>query len=415
MRRLSYAIIPLVVGASSATAQSTAAGPSQTETGLTVAFLVLFVLTILATRWHHIARSVHEMLLGQLKALLTRLSTEVEDPEAPGVYAIHCQAKALETEVKSWSNNSLRSVRGIAEFVFWSRGRENAAWVEVHEIERQAIAFLAPPQLVRTNLIRAEAQLRLINKPVAVAVAEAVSNCLKLDESAQGAQKAELISARKALLGQAISIIYAESDLSFTTLMEWQDKASWLLIAALIIIGFLTGVAGHAILFLVGAAGGFSSRVSRALHSSEIPLDYGASWSTLFLSPVFGALAAWFGVAIITLAASDKVNMLGTMFSLVKWDDPTRPETIGIAFALGFSERFFDALVGAVEKTTPGQTSAQPPRLTTPGTVVDGNQKSNGDGNHIAGENPIPAMPLNPGERGDLATGRQVALPQAMG
>ena len=96
----------------------------------------------------------------------------------------------------------------------------------------------------------------------------------------------------------------------------------------------------------------------RALRRENLPLDYGASWTTLFLSPLFGALAAWFGIAMITLAAQPEVNLLGRAFQLVKWDDPSSPMTLAAAFLLGFSERWFDAVVGALDRHAEGQETA---------------------------------------------------------
>jgi hypothetical protein len=68
----------------------------------------------------------------------------------------------------------------------------------------------------------------------------------------------------------------------------------------------------------------------------------------LFLSPLFGAIAGWFGIAIITLAAREDVALLGNAFRVVDWNMPGAPEALALAFLLGFSERFFDAVVRAV-------------------------------------------------------------------
>jgi hypothetical protein len=97
----------------------------------------------------------------------------------------------------------------------------------------------------------------------------------------------------------------------------------------------------------------------RALRREDLPLDYGASWTTLFLSPLFGALAAWFGIALITLATQPGVNLLGNAFRLVDWNTPTAPATLAVAFLLGFSERLFDAVVGAVERHAAGTRAAE--------------------------------------------------------
>jgi len=56
-----------------------------------------------------------------------------------------------------------------------------------------------------------------------------------------------------------------------------------------------------------------------------------------------------------------EVNLLGDAFDVVKWEEPNSPFTLSVAFLLGFSERFFDAIVGVVEKQV-GQRSDMAPR-----------------------------------------------------
>jgi hypothetical protein len=225
-------------------------------------------------------------------------------------------------------------------------------------------AFLAPPEQVESYLRWAEAELRLLKKPAAVAIADSIQVSLQRCEESEIPLREKT---RKALLGRALAVLNSERDTVFATLMEWQNKASWLIVTALVIIGFLAAVVGNAVLFLAGAAGGYLSRVMRALRREEIPLDYGASWTTLFLSPLFGALAAWFGIALIDLLAEPDLGLLGSAFQLVRWDDALAPATLSVAFLLGFSERFFDAIVGAVERHAV-KDSGQKTALTVGGT-----------------------------------------------
>ena len=308
--------------------------------------LFVFVVVLVTARWHHIARSMHAMLRGQLAALTVRLDTEVVDCERKKLDALKETVRALSAD---WTITPPPKV-SFMEVLFWSRGRENAAWVVIHELERQLAAFLAPAAQVDAYLIWADAELRGLHRPSAVPIADEIRASRQLPAPATDGERKDREAARKALLGRAISVIYAERDTSFSTLMEWQNKAGWLILAALNIIAFLAVAAGRGTLFLAGAAGGFLSRLMRALNRDDVPLDYGASWTTLFLSPLLGALAGWFGVAIITLAADPRLNLLGEAFRLVQWDHPTGPATLAIAFLLGFSERFFDAVVGALER-----------------------------------------------------------------
>ena len=327
--------------------------PSPAQTRWALFCLVLYGITILIARWHRIALPVHAMIGSQLAALKTRLETEV-DPALPQVAKLAAVVQALQDDEKRYTTEWR-----FGEVFFWSRGRENATWVAIHEIERELAAVLAPAAQVESYLRWAEAELRAMKRPTTLAIADAIVTALS------AADPADLVY-RKALLGRSISLIYAERDASFSTLMEWQNKASWLILAAITAIAFLSGAVGHSILFLAGAAGGYSSRLMRALKRDNVPLDYGASWTTLFLSPLFGALTGWFGIALITLAARPELNLLGPAFRLVDWYNPFSPITIGVAFLMGFSERLFDAVAGALDKSPAVVSSGQAPAPSTP-------------------------------------------------
>ena len=225
--------------------------------GITLLCLLLYWLSILLTRWHHIAKSVHVMLEEQFEALSTRLTTEVEQNNSPEVQALQTMAADWLKRVKSWEPWSWDR---CWDWFMWSRGRENAAWVAVHELERQLAAFLAPQAHVNPYLRWAHAELRVVNKPGAIAVADAIEAALK---PCSDADRPLQQKNQKALLGRALAIINADRDAGFITLMEWQNKASWLIFAALLIILFLVAAAGNAVLFLAGAAGGYLSRVMR--------------------------------------------------------------------------------------------------------------------------------------------------------
>lgn len=303
----------------------------------TLLVLALYALSIVVARWHRIARPVHAMIKAQLAALRTRLETET-DSTLPQVAKLVEAVKALQKQ-----DEDDESQNRWGEYIFWSRGRENATWVAIHEIERELAAVLTPPAAVESYLRWTEAELRDIKHCTQTAVADAIAVALRADPPSDPAY-------RKALLGHGIKLIYAERDMAFSSLMEWHNKASWLILAALMSIVFLTGAVGHSVLFLAGAAGGYSSRLMRALKREDVPLDYGASWTTLFLSPIFGALTGWFGIALLTLISRPELNLLGPVFRIVDWNDPYGPITIGVAFLMGFSERLFDAVVHAMDK-----------------------------------------------------------------
>ena len=182
----------------------------------------------------------------------------------------------------------------------------------------------------------------------------------------------------RALLREALGMIYDNSDRNYSEFMSWQNKSVWLTGCGLLFIATLAAVLQHGGLLLVGAVGGLLSRLSRSLQRANVPTDYGASWSTLFLSPVVGALAGWSGVLLVILAV--QLNVLGPLFK-TDWCNPWSPLTLGIAFLLGFSERAFDSILKQLEDKTQAQAQtsaaqAQELSITTDGTLTPGKLNS---------------------------------------
>jgi hypothetical protein len=182
----------------------------------------------------------------------------------------------------------------------------------------------------------------------------------------------------RALLREALGIIYDNSDRDYSDFMSWQNKAVWLTGCGLLFIVTLAATLQHGGLLLVGAVGGLLSRLSRSLRRANVPTDYGASWTTLFLSPVVGALAGWSGVLLVILAV--QLNVLGPLFK-TDWCNPWSPLTLGIAFLLGFSERAFDSILTQLEDKTQAQAQtkaaqAQELSITTGGTLTPGKVSS---------------------------------------
>jgi hypothetical protein len=151
----------------------------------------------------------------------------------------------------------------------------------------------------------------------------------------------------RALLVEGQALLYDRGDTDFARLVSWQNKAVWLVTCGLLLMVGLGTALGHLALFLIGAAGGLMSRLSRALHRQDVLTDYGASWSPLFLSPVVGAIAGWSGLLI--AAVLHQFGILGTLFDPLQWNADLTPLALGLAFVLGFSERAFDSLLGAID------------------------------------------------------------------
>jgi hypothetical protein len=157
------------------------------------------------------------------------------------------------------------------------------------------------------------------------------------------------INALRALLVEALTYLNDEIDNTFAQLVSWQTKAVFLAGVGCGLIVLLAAAVGNPVLFIAGATGGYLSRLARTLKRADVPSDYGASWTTLFLSPIVGALSGWFGILLIVVLSDKQFSVLGTAFQTVKWCCPLTPIPLGLAFALGFSERMFDQIVAGME------------------------------------------------------------------
>lgn len=130
-------------------------------------------------------------------------------------------------------------------------------------------------------------------------------------------------------------------------LLTWHGKTLWLTATGLLLIVTLVGTLGHWQLLLVGAAAAFLSRLWRAIRSIKLPTDYWSYWVTLMLAPIAGALAAYGGLLLLTLLQA--LGILGKSVSFAFWNNPSRPETLAVAFLLGFSERLLDRFATGAE------------------------------------------------------------------
>jgi hypothetical protein len=165
------------------------------------------------------------------------------------------------------------------------------------------------------------------------------------------------------------------------------------------------------------------SRMARALHREDVPNDYGASWTTLFLSPLLGAISAWFGIVVVMWLT--EMEVLGEAFARITWDGQADAFLIAIAFVLGFSERLFTSLLSAVEsKVDAGVTAgATNPPAASPGRNRELSPAAGAHGAATSGGVPVASrddhvlneLDLTPGERvafvgtGDTALRSKIA------
>ena len=171
----------------------------------------------------------------------------------------------------------------------------------------------------------------------------------------------------RALLAEALSLIYEDTDTGFYKLASWHNKMMWLVGCALLFMFALAVTLGNAVLLLVGAVGGLLSRLTRTTTAADVANDYGATWGSLFLSPLTGALSAWGGILLIILGV--KLNILGTALNL-DWCNPYEPVALAIALLFGFLERLFDSVTGQIQDKLLKSTPSSPAPATTPPAPV---------------------------------------------
>lgn len=150
----------------------------------------------------------------------------------------------------------------------------------------------------------------------------------------------------RALLHEALDIIFESVDEGYFQLMSWHNKMIWLVGCALLFIFVLAASLGNPVLLLVGAVGGLMSRLTRTTSAAETKDDSGATWGSLFLSPLTGAFCAWGGILLVILGV--KLNVLGVALNL-DWCNPYDPTALAIALLFGFMERLFDTLTAQIQ------------------------------------------------------------------
>lgn len=320
---------------------------------VTLLVVLLYALGIWLIRWHMIAKPNRYLLLARICAIRARANAAFACIEKPG----DCES-GTKAEIDLLLKNAEASVNGFQwpDFLFWTRGQELAGFQNMHEAERQLVALL-PLAQVEARMELAEQELRDANTPASVVLAEKIKDALS---------KSADLERLRALLSECLGFLDDRTDQELADLGSLHNKTTWMIGGAVLIIVTLAMALQNAILFAAGGAGGLLSRLSRALKRADVPTDYGASWTSLFLSPMVGALAGWTGILLVVVMTD--FDFLGTVFKKVDWCDPWAPFALGVAFILGFSERAFDGIISTVEDKFAKKEEAEAKRPPLPGT-----------------------------------------------
>lgn len=299
--------------------------------------ILFYLLCVIVVRWNMIVLPTRELLRKEIDAIRNQAKhiAATAGHALPGIGRIDVPLDAAQNLIAGgWD------LRWLLDVIFWTRGKEIAGWKNVHAAEVLMASYL-PREGLKAALEHLEMDLRGIDKNAkALALANSINVALVGTHPAS-------IKRQRALLAEAIDLVTEQIDLVFTRMTAWHNKVTWLIGCGLMLIVLLATALQHEVLFLMGAVGGLLSRLQRALKHENTSTDYGAEWTSLFLSPVAGALAGWSGILLIIVAA--ELHLLGTPLK-IDWCNPYTPLALGSALLLGISERSFDALVQKLDK-----------------------------------------------------------------
>jgi hypothetical protein len=148
-------------------------------------------------------------------------------------------------------------------------------------------------------------------------------------------------------------------------LSSLQQKATWgVLITLWVLVALVAGGDGRVL--LAGAIGGLLSRMTRFTGIRWLTTDFGLGWAQLYLAPPVGALAAWSGIHLLLLVQRSSTVDMHEVFSAdqAQGTGTHASAVLGLAIALGFSERLFDRLLRlAADAIVPPAEASQPGRV----------------------------------------------------
>ena len=314
----------------------------------TIIVVFVYVMLVLVVRWNFIAEPTKSLLCAQLLIVRKRLLTDQEHPETQNKLekTIIPHAEEILNEAENNINKS-GVIAPVMDRLFWCRGHELKSWRLIHEVERMLVDIY-PEKRVDWRLKSALVELNNAEYFDESAKSKATDFAKEIKASIDGSSD---LPTKKAALQQALRFIYDFRDDYFDGLVTWHNKSIFLLITGLTLIVALASSIGFALFFLMGAVGGFLSRLSRSLQTKGVPVDYGAYWTTLLLSPIAGALAGWVGILVIDWLSA--ISILSKEFAGIKWPigtDTISHYSLAAAFILGFSERMLMNIIKPIEE-----------------------------------------------------------------
>jgi len=233
--------------------------------GWGLVLLGVYVVLVILARWIYIARPNVVWTSAQAGAMTKRLSIPgrgkcdpPDDGEAPGTQP------AVQSLIKEIDEHNPR--KDSSGLVGWNGSHQIAQWVLMHEAERLALPALDHAQLV-ARLERALGQLGELAQPRREAWEDVIHSLLAAED---GADNERLDQTYRAYLDEILGEIYEASNGNAIQLAGLYNRATWVILAALLPLAVLAGF-GYGALLMAGAIGGLVSRMQRLVFSTRIP------------------------------------------------------------------------------------------------------------------------------------------------
>jgi hypothetical protein len=327
---------------------------------------VVYLVWVTIARWRFIMRPLCAALVADasdLRALLARGIGPPSDARAMATLLGPLPGKSGELEVRL-------STPKFGDRLSWNDGTIEEAMTLVASAQAYVPAML-PDEEVIARLVVARAWLKeyesgaeyvdlgnhidtvLGNQPSLPPAGSASSRLVaaltvpsKARTTASGKEQMERC---RALLGQALVLSYERPNSPFE--MIWNRKTALVLVVGLTAVVLLAYAVNVQLILLFGATGGILQRLWQFVYERDAKNTDPLYWSTLFLAPVAGALAAVGGLYLITLL--NALNIFGSSIKpIIGLHGPVTTVSaanLGIAFLLGFSARLLGTLAARSE------------------------------------------------------------------
>jgi hypothetical protein len=303
---------------------------------VTLLVAVLYVLGVVIVRWWLIAKPYRQEILAQAEIQCARFDLlDLTDHQRD--------------RIRNLLSPVISASPSLSERVLWGQGFETAAIRRVNEANLLFVDLL-PNDYLRGSLAVAQSDLQDVPTKRATDLSNQIRGAL--ESLANDKMKDPSVPTMRVLLRKSVEVTRERGLFNFLEVLTFHRKLFWIIVTGVLLAVSLAAIFGNAELLLLGAVGGFLSRLYVAIKAEDVPRQYGVYWTTLMLGPVVGALAAYVGLLVLQML--NDLHVLGAAFESIQWSNASSPGVLAIAFLLGFSTRFLERFVAQAESRLPG-------------------------------------------------------------